>query len=172
MTLLTIHDLKPGHHYRVVDPGDADPFFQDAIVLAVRPIDGRRAVTVWTTTVDNDWAGAAWYGEGDDEDRDARFEEVEWPAPVWVVNETSAEYGNESPLLFAKREDAVAAAQEAILAYASFPLVSDEVREVLAEFNNQADCGGDCGAGDGGALFYVDVFKTRIRQPSTVKEKA
>lgn len=91
--------------------------------------------------------------------REARFEEVRWPLPVWVMTNLSPEFGGEPPRLFHDRDDAVAAARKEIEAYRDCWQVKDQIDEVLAEFNNQADWGGNCGAGDSGALFYVEVLQ-------------
>lgn len=76
----------------------------------------------------------------------------------WVLDNTSPEFGNKPPRLFATREGAMAAGRQAIEDYRRHHLVCDEIDEVLRRFNEDAH------AGDDGALFYVNVFQCQIER--------
>lgn len=76
---------------------------------------------------------------------------------VWILEETSAEFGGKAARAFGGREPAVNAARSAIDDYRNHSLVAREVDEVLRHFDEECASSEEPGAGDSGALFYVQV---------------
>lgn len=171
--MLTVNDLKPGQRYVVADPGNADPLFRGAVVLGITRQYGGRAVTISVPDGGSDWLGAMWFDAAtapDDEDPDlgARFlpeDEAFAPAaqPVWLLSETSPEFGGGTPRAFSDVTKAHAAAREVIEEYRNHSLVEDQIDQILVELDEAfAATPDNFGAGDGGALFYISVDKVEI----------
>lgn len=72
-----------------------------------------------------------------------------YPNPVWLLLDTNAD--GTSVSAFSSHDKAISAGCGVIGEYRNNSKVADEIDEVLAEFKKRA------GAGDGSAVFYVEV---------------